>query len=182
MKTRNGLITETPIPKHPSVPPPSAQAGHDLFDMRLDQIRPGLPASLSFKANAAIPRAVIAIFEPIPHPSVPMGQEDPGWTAEASGQMDGRVAHGRDPIASADQGGQAVDILCVVDIIEVLDAHASCAFDRLTLLGRIAVLQVDETAPRLPQQRLKVQEASGFRLFMPRIATSPGQPNDFAAI
>src|SRR5438477_5314525 len=59
-----------------TAPPHSARECQNLVGMQFDQLRPGLPARLSFETNARIPRALFAVFEPVPHPPVAMRQPD----------------------------------------------------------------------------------------------------------
>src|SRR3954468_6319371 len=112
----------------------------DFFGARCNQIGPGLPVGLAPHAQMRIPRAVVALVEPIPRPRLSMGHENPGGPAEGPREMRGGVAHADDDVAGGHQGGQTVDVAAVVDIAKLLDMDTHLACDRRAFGAGVAML------------------------------------------
>jgi len=84
------------------------------------------------------------------------------------------VAHGDDEIARRNKRGQAVDIVHVVDVVEVLETDAGRPCDRVALGRGVAKVQIDEAAIRQLQKRLEGLKSGALRLleFLVRAAAA----------
>src|SRR6266404_9591855 len=95
----------------------------------VDQLRPGLSRLLPVDAQVRIPRAVGPVLEPVPPARLAMRYKDLGRAAKCAGEMGGRIAHSDDQVARAHQCGEPVDVVCIVDVVNVLNAHAEFLLD-----------------------------------------------------